>query len=259
LNKLLERIKPRETVITISTQGLAVHTQIAIAAVSASSSYFQIEKTITGVPDLASLPPTPVLAADLDPANQWLKPNVPIQAPYTAFNNSQENSVYYLYSTTGTTVIDTVSYTTETNGVLLNSQLFSQSSSPNNYGPWNSYDLADSPDNFPGGKYGQTPYSAPALTPTGQSYTFPFTSQAVYITQQQAAILSIGGQVTDTQYRLPLSRQPSTGLQSFNPTNAIPLHVPVKESTVTTPWVRRPTVSTKQFIQRVNSSAFAGA
>lgn len=260
LNKLLERIKPRETVITISTSGLAVHTQVTINAVAASDSYFQIEKTVTGVPDLANIPAAPVLAADIDPANQWLKPNVPIQAPYTAFNNSQENSVYYLYSLTGTTVIDTVTYTTQDiNGNISTSQTFNQATPSDGFGPWNSYDLADSPDNFPGGKYGQTPYAAPALTSTGQPYTFPYASQAAYVTQQQTIIQAIGGQATATQYRLPLARQTTTGLQSFDPINAIPLQVPVKESTVTTPWIRRPTISTQQFTQQINTSAFAGA
>lgn len=261
LNKLLERVKPRETVITISTSGLAVHNRVAINAVSASSSYFQIEKNVTGVPDLAKIPPAAVLSSDLDPKNQWLKPNFTVQAPYAAFNNSQENSVYYLYSNTGTTVIDSVSYTAvDKNNNSVPTVPFQQSSVEAQYGSWSDYDLADSPDNFPGGKAGQTPYSAPALTASGQAYTFPYSSQAAYIAQQQTIILLSGGQVTSSQYRLPLARQPgSTGLRSFPPIQAIPLHVPVKDSTVTTPFIRRPTGSSAQVRIQLSTSAFAGA
>lgn len=241
LNRLLERIKPRETVVTIDVSGLAVHTQITLNAVGASDFYFQVEKTVTGVPDLANLPPTAVLAADLDPANQWLKPNVPIQAPYAAFNNSQESSVYYLYSTSGTTVIDTVVYSQENSlGNHIPASNFTKVTQGTVWGAWTSFNLADSPDNYPGGKTGQTPFSLPALTKTGSPYIFPYASQAAFVASEQINITALGGQFTDTQFRLPLSGQNSVGATNFLPTNAIPLTVPTKNSTVTTPWIRRP-------------------
>lgn len=239
LNALMERIKPRETVITIDINGLAIHTPIAINAVSASDSYFQVEKNVTGVPNLANLPPTEVLAADVNPQALWMQPGFTVQAPYAAFNNSQESAVYYLYSDTNSTPIDSVTYSTENDaGVDSPAPNFVENLPDSNWGPWIGFPLADSPDNFPGGQFGQTPLAAPARTATGQSYSFPWGSQGAYIASLKNQIIAAGGQVNgNNSYRYPIARLSS--VRTFDPTLAIPTQVPVKDSTVTTNWVRR--------------------
>jgi hypothetical protein len=243
LNALMERIKPRETVITIDINGLAIHTPIQVNAVSASDSYFQVEKNVTGVPDLANLPPTEVLASDVNPQALWMQPGFTVQAPYAAFNNSQESAVYYLYSDGSTTPIDSVTYSTATDdsGTLTPTSNYVQQLPNSNWGPWVAFPLADSPDNYPGGEFGQTPLAAPALTASGQSYSFPWTSQAAFVASLQNQISAQGGQFNTTSYRLPITKLTSS--RTFDPTLAIPTTVPVKDSTVTTNWIRRGTPS----------------
>lgn len=239
LNGLMERIKPRETVITLDINGLAIHVPISINAVSASDSYFQVEKNVTGVPDLANLPPTEVLAADVNPQALWLQPGFAVQAPYAAFNNSQESAVYYLYSDTSSTPIDSVTYGTATDdsGTVVSQSNFIQQLPQANWGPWVAFPVADSPDNYPGGEFGQTPLAAPALTASGQAYSFPWASQAAFVASLQNQIEAAGGQFNDQTYRLPISRLSSS--RTYDPTLAIPTQVPVKDSTVTTPYIRR--------------------
>jgi hypothetical protein len=241
LNSLLERLKPRETVVTIDINGLAVHTPITVNAVSASDSYFQVEKNVTGVPDLANLPPTEVLAADVNPQALWMQPGFTVQAPYAAFNNSQESAVYYLYSDDSSTPIDSVTYSTQDDqGNVVNpAPNFSEPLGNIQWGPWTAFPIADSPDNYPGGKFGQTPLAAPALTAAGQPYQFPYPSQAAFVATNQAQIQAAGGQFNNTSYRTPITR--SQAILTFSPTLAIPTSVPVKESTITTPWIRRAT------------------
>lgn len=239
LNSLLERLKPRETVVTIDINGLAVHTPISINAVAASDSYFQVEKNVTGVPDLASLPPTEVLAADVNPQALWLQPGFTVQAPYAAFNNSQESAVYYLYSDDSSTPIDSVTYTTaqDDSGTTFPAPNFVEQLPLQAWGSWVAFPLADSPDNYPGGKFGQTPLAAPALTASGQPYQFPYPSQDSYVATLLPQISSSGGQVGQGIYRLPISKISNS--RTFDSTQAIPTQVPVKESTVTTNWIRR--------------------
>lgn len=239
LNALMERIKPRETVITIDINGLAIHTPIPVNAVSASDSYFQVEKNVTGVPDLANLPPTEVLAADVNPQALWMQPGFTVQAPYAAFNNSQESAVYYLYSDTSSTPIDSVTYSiqVDTSAPPELATNFMQHLENSNWGPWVAFPIADSPDNFPGGQFGQTPLVAPALTTSGQTYSFPWDSQADFVASLQNQIASGGGQFNTTSYRLPIARLFNSRI--FDPTLAIPTTVPVRDSTITTNWIRR--------------------
>jgi hypothetical protein len=95
------------------------------------------------------------------------------------------------------------------------------------------YATADSPDNYPGGKYGIHPSQAPALNPDGTPYIFPYASQAAYIAQQVIQVLSQGGLANATSYQLPLSPTSSTA-QVFYPQYAIAYYPPTKDSTVST-------------------------
>lgn len=74
------------------------------------------------------------------------------------------------------------------------------------WGAWTFYQKADSPDNYPGGKNGVHPLSAPAITPAGTAYLFPYQSQAEFETREAERIVSQGGETRPGQYRLPLSQ-----------------------------------------------------
>lgn len=78
------------------------------------------------------------------------------------------------------------------------------------WGNWTSYGKADSPDNYPGGMNGVHPLTAPAITPAGTAYLFPYQSQAEYETQEAGKIISQGGQTRPGEYRLPLSETVNT-------------------------------------------------
>jgi hypothetical protein len=93
------------------------------------------------------------------------------------------------------------------------------------------YEKADSPDNYPGGKYGIHPDSAPALNPDGTPYHFPFVSQAIYVAQKVVQVLAQGGLAQSTTYQLPLS-VPSSTAQVFYPNYAIAYYPPAKDSTI---------------------------
>lgn len=95
------------------------------------------------------------------------------------------------------------------------------------------YDKADSPDNFPGGKYGIHPEAAPALNPDGTPYHFPFVSQSAYVSKKVIEVLAQGGLATSTSYQLPINA-PSSTAQVFYPEYAIAYYPPAKDSTVST-------------------------
>ena len=69
------------------------------------------------------------------------------------------------------------------------------------WGPWQSYGRADSPDNYPGGKYGRTPSHTPALEANGTGYGFEWVSQSDYVSYVQASVIAAGGEANGSQYR----------------------------------------------------------
>jgi hypothetical protein len=85
----------------------------------------------------------------------------------------------------------------------------SKESSSINYGPWQLFMLADSPDNYPGGKHGIHPMKTPALNQDGTKYSFPFKSQSDYVAFQTKKIIAGGGIVNGNSYKL-LSSSTST-------------------------------------------------
>jgi len=247
--RLVERIKPMDTVLTIDNNGLAIHKPIQINNIAASSSYFQVVKEVTGTRDIADLPPTTVLAQDLglDPTYLWVKPNATVEAPSSAFQATQETSQYYIYSYEGATAVDTVEYCEDVGTIrTLHTVPFTQyrRDDVTSFGPWTPWDLADSPDNFPGGKFGQTPFETPALTTTGQSYAFPYTSQDDFVARQTNVVVGLGGEATTTQFRLPMTKYDDVSRRVWTPELAIPLTPPTQQSTVSSQWLTRSASST---------------
>lgn len=73
------------------------------------------------------------------------------------------------------------------------------------YTDWIEYDLADSPDNYPGGQFGVTPDAAPALNADGSPYEFGWVSQQAYVLSRMQEIRNQGGIADENQYRLPVT------------------------------------------------------
>ena len=106
------------------------------------------------------------------------------------------------------------------------------------YGPWTAYEKADSPDNYPGGRFGLTPNSTPARNPDRSPYQFPYTSQADFIAKKKEEVLALGGQANDTRYRMPIQKM-NTSKRIYTPDLAIAYTAPARDSTVTSSWTSR--------------------
>lgn len=237
--EMLSEVVGIDTVLTVDPNGLAVHSPVSIRAIAADSTYFQVEKEVTGTPDLESLPPPEILAVDLNPSENWLRPRTRELAPYAYFNITSEYSYYYLVSGGKHSPIDNVSYGTLGDNNRVTEELpFEWYEQSEQFDTWQDYEVADSPDNYPGGKYGLTPSAVPALNKDRSPYQFPYASQQDYLDRKKAEVVSLGGQANDLRYRLPI--QKTTGSKrTFTPDLAIAYTAPTRESTVTSSWTSR--------------------
>lgn len=252
VREMVSRICPADVIITVNTTGLAVNTPVIIKAAAAGSSYFEVQKTVTATPILAELPPPEVLLIDLADTEKWLLKDPVSVAPYRAFNISQESGYYYLASGGARSPIDSVEYgTLQPNGTVKSEPLFEAYESTGQYSPWVEYDKADSPDNYPGGKYGLTPNSLPALNPDGSKYRFPYENQQEYVLEQRAKVIAAGGQSDSFRFRLPIVAS-STTKKTYRPDLSVAFNPPIKDSSVTSPWLNNDTPSTLQ--QQVDRS-----
>lgn len=99
------------------------------------------------------------------------------------------------------------------------------------YTDWIPYEKADCASNFPGGKWGVHPDSAPALNPDGTRYRFAWTSQQEFVEYEMLRITRLGGIADELHYKMPLEKE-ATARMVFVPENAIAYDAPAKESTV---------------------------
>ena len=254
LRQMLRRIAPVDSVVTVSLNGLAINTPMQVKTIAADSSYFEVQKEITPTPVLDDLPPIETLAIDLRPSERWLLSGNPETAPYAAFNITQEYGYFYLASGGSRSPIDTVTYgTLQPDGSVKPERDYEQFETIEQYTSWLEYEIADSPDNYPGGKFGITPYSAPAKNPDGTAYQFPYASQQEYVTKTKAEVNAQGGQADDTRYRLPVMAR-STTKKKYTPDLAVAWTPPVKDTTVTAPWV-----STRSLVKDIFGEGAWGA
>lgn len=229
---MLDRLCPADVIITVNTSGLSTISPVTVNAAAADSSYFEVQKMVTATPVMTQLPPAEFLPIPLSSTQTWLYNaiGVPVQAPYAAFNSTSEYSYYYLAAQP--TSIDSVTYgTLNDDGTVTtvpNYQLFDTTGQ---YGPQTPYAKADSPDNFPGGKYGIHPDIGPALNPDGSVYTFPWQAQALFVASEVLRVLGLGGIPGPESYQLPIAPTSSTA-QIFYPDYAISYFPPAKESTI---------------------------
>lgn len=247
LRDMLDKITPQDSVVTISTEGLSVSTPVGVRSVVSDSVYFEVQKVVTGTPVLDDLPNPELLAIDLDPTEQWLFSKSPELAPYGQFNITQEYGYYYLVGGGKRSPIDSVAYgTLQDNGTVKAEAPFEIFESSGQFTAWTEYERADSPDNYPGGKFGLTPTEAPALNPDRSPYQFPYTSQQAYIDSKKADVLALGGYADDQRYRLPIEKA-SASKRTFTADLAIAYSAPARDSTVTSSWTaRKPRVARRE-------------
>lgn len=212
LREMLDRITPQDTVVTINPQGLAVNTPVPTRAVTADSVYYQVEKVVTGTPELDNLPAPELLAIDLDPTESWLFSRSPELAPYARFNITSEYGYHYLVSGGDRSPIDTVTYgTLQPDGTVAEEPDFQWYEQTEQYGPWTSYEVTTNP---------------------------AFATQADYVATRKAEVIALGGQADDLQYRMPVQR-PEAYKRTYTADLAIASTAPARDSTVTSSWTSR--------------------
>jgi len=99
------------------------------------------------------------------------------------------------------------------------------------YTDWIPYEKCDCASNFPGGKWGVHPDTAPALNPDGTRYRFAWTTQQEFVEFEMLRITKLGGIADETHYKMPLQKE-ATAKMIFVPENAIAYSAPSKETTV---------------------------
>ena len=212
LREMLDRITPQDTVVTISTDGLAINAPVTLRATAADSTYYQVEKIITPTPDIADLPAPEMLAIDLDPTEKWLWSKSPELAPYSRFNITSEYGYHYLVSGGDRSPIDTVSYgTLAADGTVTPTKAFEWYEQTEQYGPWTAYEITTNP---------------------------AYATQADYVAARKAEVIALGGQADDLQYRLPVEK-PASFKRTYTADLAIASAAPSKDSTVTSSWTSR--------------------
>lgn len=198
----LQRLKPSDTVVTISEPLNTVET-FAPSAIHPLTVGWQVKPVITNHVD-----------------NQRVSVREPLVYGYDAFTNASQNASYEAPVQYGmrnpTPTIQypadsvTASVSVIQDGVETVVAPWSDKTKTIRWGAWTSYEKADSPDNYPGGMNGVHPLSAPAITPAGTPYLFPYQSQAEFESQEAARITAQGGQTRPGEYRLPLSETVNT-------------------------------------------------
>jgi len=238
IRDMLTKIMPVETVVTVNTTGLIAALPVPVAAAAADSTYYEIQRVVTPTPVMDQLPPPELLPIDLLTTEQWMYSKDPVLAPYAAFNITAEYGYHYLVGSPRSP-IDTVTYgTLNADGSVTPESNFAVYNSTEQYTDWITYEKADSPDNYPGGKYGLIPTQAPAINPDRSPYRFPYASQLAYVTQKILEVIALGGIANENRYRLPLQSRKQVK-REFLPEHAIASEAPSRDSTVSKSVTRR--------------------
>lgn len=232
LRDMLGKMISLDTVVTVNSQGLAVATPVPIAAACSDSTYYEVQKVVTPTPALDQLPPPEVLAIDLLPSEEWMFSGDPTVAPYAAFNITQESSYFYLVGGGTRSPIDSVTYgTLQSDGSVRSEAIFETYEPTGQYTDWIPWERADSPDNFPGGKYGRDPSHAPAYNTDGTPYIFRYASQEAYVAAKSAQVIALGGIADADHFKLPIAPS-SQNKRPYLPEYAIAYSVPSRDSTI---------------------------
>jgi hypothetical protein len=161
------------------------------------------------------------------------------EAPYAAFMQSAQYSYYYLVGGGKRSVVDSVTYgTLQSDGTVIREINFQTYQENSSYGDWMTYDKADSPDNYPGGKFGLHPAQKPAENPDGTNYVFPYASQAAFVAETMKRVQAQGGIAEENQYKLPIQK-PKTSVYTYYPEYAVANFPPTKESTISSSITRQ--------------------
>lgn len=217
LLRILDRIKPADTVVTLEPKGLAQYKEYKARNIAASSTYFEVVKHIRNSVDTNKLPSTEEIYGDVMPYGYSELPSLDVgkqvEARNAVNNHVQENFEYYVHDKSSMAGIESVEYYSSINGLEdMPEENWQEQVHDVRWSTWRHFDLADSPDNYPGGKYGITPKHAPALAKDGSAYIFDYNSQHEYEQEKSRQIIDAGGQVNGHDYRTILSRSAKSNI-----------------------------------------------
>lgn len=210
LLRVLDRLKPSETVVTIDVNGIEAYKKKDIRSISASSSYFEVQKTLTNSVDNSKLA-SKVQMFGSNYAygyDEFLRLGLgeETEVRKAIEDRTQEYSEYYVYDKSTVSQIASVDYQiVDMNGELAKEPDWTEKVSTVRWSAWQNIPLADCPENYPGGKFGRTPKRAPAVNKDGTEYIFDWNSQAEYEAWKEEQIVKAGGEVKNGQFRYRLS------------------------------------------------------
>ena len=235
LLRVADRLKPADSFVTIDTVGLAVHSVLNVRNCASDSSYFEVRKQITNEVDMSDIPAPEYLADELWHGQKWLygvQQGESAEAPEAAFAKGQEYSQYYTYDSDGSQITN-ADYMLLSGSSYIKEKNFSNSEHDIKYSDWIAFPIADSPDNYPGGKNGITPNSAPALNTSMAPYVFEYDSQQEFVNSLSDNILAQGGEISKNMFRIKLNMKQS--LQVYLPESSISNDTP-KPNILATSW-----------------------
>lgn len=222
LLRVLDRLKPADSIVTIDMYGLEKTKPYKIRSITASSSYFEVIKTVQNAVDNSKLPPLESIYGGIPPYGYDDLPKLgqgqKSEVRKAVEIRTQEDSEYYVYDKSLASQVQTIDYSSiGSSGVERNETYYSEQKNEVQYSSWYAFEKVDSPDNYPGGKYGRTPMKEPAINKDGTRYIFDYPSQQTYEDEQRQEIERSGGQVKGHSYRLRLSvsRTTETYLPEF--------------------------------------------
>lgn len=215
LLRVVDRIRPAGTVVTVDTSGTEWFTGVSPRAVAASSTYFEIRRVLTNSVDNSKLPPAQDIFRDgmaygYDSVRS-MAVGESAEVRKAIANRTQEYTEYYVSTKSSTAQVQSVDYTVEDqNGDVSSEDDWIERESTIRWSSWTRFNVVDSPDNYPGGKYGRTPMRAPALNKDGSDYIFPYGSQDEYEAEESRRVVADGGEVNGHMYRIRLSVSTTT-------------------------------------------------
>lgn len=191
----VNRLKPANTICTVDERGMAVRKVVVVRHAASPSEYFEIRKYVTAV-DPPKAPPSERYF--------WVKDGVEMEAPTFAHLSSMESQWSLNDSVTNVDAF-------EIGQDGIEKRLPSAMNNPDQvWGPWREVGLADSPDNYPNGKFSA---DASRYDKDGQ-YVFSWSNQQEYVEWLQGSIEILGGDWAGNRYRLPSSSETNPGASS---------------------------------------------
>jgi hypothetical protein len=224
ISHIWDRVKPTGSIVTLKTNQeinslIDLHIPVKSASSSSSSSDYEIESYVDNSSiDRASLSDK---LTQLPESFKWLlkepvdtrgslfeAERYGVERPKGSIRLENDNRIDLIGGSLRSVIYEQYTYSAlEPNKPEVRREIpyTTRQDTITSYSSWQEFERADSPDNYPGGKFGITPLSPPALDLDGVNYIWPYISQEDYITKQSERIIAQKGEVLGNSYRFLVS------------------------------------------------------